>query len=266
MSRIFFKKEGQKPSVFATLGLISAGLAFLAFLAAGPAFRLGIFGDTSTDPTLFDFQFKLIMVALRLVAVAAGFTLAGIVHGRFSSRARTSWRAFFAAIAIAAMGWPLGSLFYKAENAPLLHDVSTAPTDHIPFKVLSGRRYDAASPSDIAGGRLDENYLARHQQAYPGLGSVPIPGTITEATQTALNVADSMGWQIVAQDTAAGHIEAIYESPWFGFRSMIVIRVREKDAVAFLDIRSVSEMGHTDFGINAKLIGAYTSALRKRLN
>ncbi|SDE17837.1 MULTISPECIES: DUF1499 domain-containing protein [Kordiimonas] len=265
MSRIFFKKGGQKPSVFATLGLITACLTLLALVIAGPIYRAGLFGDPSSDPTLFDLQFKIITVAFRLMLVAASFTFIGLLHGRFASRARTSWRGITAALLVAISAWPLGSLFYRAENAPVLHDISTAPADQLTFRTLPGRSYEVNRPSDILGSRLEPGYLKKLHAAYPGLGSTPLAGSVTDATQAAAETAKKLGWSVVAQDPGAGHVEAIYSSPWFGFRSFIVINVREKDAVAFLDIRAVSEMGHTDFGINADLIDAFTSALRTRV-
>ncbi len=265
MSRIFFKKEGQKPSVFATLGLITACLALLALIAAGPLYRAGLYGDPSADPSLYDLQFKIITVAFRLMLVAASFTFVGLLHGRFASRARTSWRGITAAILVAIIAWPLGHLFYKAERAPVLHDISTAPEDQLAFRTLPGRTYEVTSPANILGSQLEPDYLTKLRAAYPGLGSTPLGGSIPEATKVAADTAKKLGWQVVAQDAEIGHIEAIYSSPWFGFRSFIVISVREKDAVAFLDIRAVSEMGHTDFGINADLIGAFTSALRTRV-
>ncbi|MFC4347597.1 DUF1499 domain-containing protein [Kordiimonas lipolytica] len=265
MSRIFFKKEGQKPSVFATLGLITGCLALLALIAAGPLYRIGLFGDPVADPSLYELQFKIITVAFRLMLVAAGFTFLGLLHGRFSSRARTSWRGITAAILVAVIAWPLGNLFYRAESAPVLHDISTTLAEPLAFRTLPGRTYEVSSPSDILGSRLEPGYTEKLHRAYPGLGSTPLGGSVPEATELAADVANKMGWAIVSQDLQAGHIEAIYSSPWFGLRSFIVIAVREKDAVAFLDIRAVSEMGHTDFGINADLIDAYTSALRTRV-
>lgn len=259
MSRIFFKKGGQKPSIFATLGLVTTGLAAIALLVAGPLFRTGLFGDPSTDPSLYDLQLRLIGVSARLIMVAAGFTIAGIIHGRTSSRARASWRALLAAVLTAAMGWPVGKIYYDSQSAPLLHDISTRPEHILPFQTLPERQYDAASPREIVGSRLEQGYQDKLLKAYPGLGSIPFPGSVNQATSSALDAISRRGWNVVQSDIPGGRIEAIYTSPWFGFRSFLVIEVRAKDAVSFLDIRVVSEMGQTDMGTGAKLIGTLQS-------
>ncbi|NVJ98648.1 MAG: DUF1499 domain-containing protein [Alphaproteobacteria bacterium] len=262
MARIFFKKDGQKPSVFASLGLTTACIALLALVAAGPVVQTGVFGNPNSAE-IYDLQLKLIWVAFRLVIVAAVFTATGVIHGRLSSRARTSWRALAAALMTVSVGWPSGQILYDLRYGPTLHDISTRPTALLNFTNLPERQYDSASPLDILGSRHEEQYLAKLMAAYPGLGSIPLAGTVEESTNTAMEEMRRLGWNIVFGDTASGHIEAIHTSLWFGFRSFILVKVRAIDAVSFLDIRTVSEMGHTDRGTGIKLIGKLRSGLNQ---
>lgn len=253
MSRIFFKKQGQKPSIFVTLGLVTAGLSLLGLVLAGPAFKYGLFGKVYETPSLFELQFKLLGAAMRLVLASAILTLIGIIHGRLSSRARTSWRAFISTIIIAAIGGVLWQIHAAARNAPLLHDISTKPARLLAFTKLPERTY-APTPEAIAGGRLDENYLTRLRTYYPDMIPLQFATDPDTAYNRTLEAARRLGWHIVRASPANREIEAMYQTPWFGFTSFIKLDVRAKDAGAVLDIRAVSAMGHTDMGINASLI------------
>jgi uncharacterized protein (DUF1499 family) len=70
-----------------------------------------------------------------------------------------------------------------------------------------------------------------------------------------------MGWEIVAADVAAGRIEATATTPWFGFRDDIVVRVAPASAGSRIDVRSVSRVGKSDLGANAKRIRAFLARL-----
>ena len=73
-----------------------------------------------------------------------------------------------------------------------------------------------------------------------------------------------MGWQIVAAEAGEGRIEAIDTTFWFGFTDDIVIRITPADYRALVDIRSVSRVGRSDAGTNARRIRAYIAKLGGR--
>ena len=62
----------------------------------------------------------------------------------------------------------------------------------------------------------------------------------------ALSVAQTLNWKITDQQVDTGHIEAVDETFWFGFKDDIVIRA--------VDIRSVSRVGKGDLGANSQRI------------
>lgn len=66
-----------------------------------------------------------------------------------------------------------------------------------------------------------------------------------------------MGWVIVDANAAEGRIEATDTTFWFGFKDDIVIRVAPADHGSRVDIRSVSWVGKSDLGMNAKRIRKY---------
>ena len=72
------------------------------------------------------------------------------------------------------------------------------------------------------------------------------------------------GWTVVAADQSSGRIEANEASRWFGFVDDVVIRVSADGAGSRIDVRSVSRMGRSDFGVNAGRVRAYLAALKTR--
>ncbi|MCZ0942003.1 MAG: DUF1499 domain-containing protein, partial [Gammaproteobacteria bacterium] len=52
-----------------------------------------------------------------------------------------------------------------------------------------------------------------------------------------------------------GLIEATATTFWFGFKDDVAVRVRPHPQGALVDVRSVSRVGRSDGGVNAKRIG-----------
>jgi uncharacterized protein (DUF1499 family) len=70
-----------------------------------------------------------------------------------------------------------------------------------------------------------------------------------------------MGWEIVAADSAAMRIEATATTRWFGFKDDVVVRIQPADSGSRIDVRSVSRVGRSDVGTNAKRIRSYLDRL-----
>ena len=66
-----------------------------------------------------------------------------------------------------------------------------------------------------------------------------------------------MGWDIYNQDRNTGVIEAVDTTAIMAFQDDIVIRVRTNAQGTLLDLRSVSRVGVSDIGANAKRIRAF---------
>jgi uncharacterized protein (DUF1499 family) len=71
-----------------------------------------------------------------------------------------------------------------------------------------------------------------------------------------------MGWDIVAADAPAGRIEATATTRWFGFKDDVVVRIEPAGEGSRIDVRSVSRVGGSDVGTNAKRIRAYLRRLQ----
>jgi uncharacterized protein (DUF1499 family) len=70
-----------------------------------------------------------------------------------------------------------------------------------------------------------------------------------------------MGWEIVAADVNDGIIEATDETKWFGFKDDVVVRVTPAPGGSRVDVRSVSRVGGSDVGTNARRIRTYLERL-----
>jgi uncharacterized protein (DUF1499 family) len=105
--------------------------------------------------------------------------------------------------------------------------------------------------------------FARQQKAaYPDLVSLILPLPPQAAFAKAVAAAEAMGWEVVGRDAAAGRIEAVDTTKWFGFKDDIAIRVTAADGGSRIDVRSKSRLGRSDLGTNARRIRAYLRTLR----
>ena len=83
---------------------------------------------------------------------------------------------------------------------------------------------------------------------------------------SALTAAKSMGWAIKSENASGssdgGTIEATATSFWYGFEDDIAIRIRPSEGGgSIVDVRSVSRVGGSDLGANAKRVGAFLEKL-----
>jgi uncharacterized protein (DUF1499 family) len=83
-----------------------------------------------------------------------------------------------------------------------------------------------------------------------------------QAFDRALAAARAMGWEIVASDPAQGRIEATATTFWFGFKDDIVVRIAAESAGSRLDVRSLSRIGKSDVGANARRIRDYLAKVK----
>ena len=70
-----------------------------------------------------------------------------------------------------------------------------------------------------------------------------------------------MGWEIAAAVPQELRIEAIDTSLLFGFKDDVVIRVTSQADGSRVDVRSLSRVGGSDFGVNAKRVNNFMAKL-----
>lgn len=140
-----------------------------------------------------------------------------------------------------------------AGRLPKIHDISTDTANPPRFVAIIPLRKDAPNPAKYGGADI----AAKQAQGYPELKTLLLDIPAVKAFGLALDTARRMGWKIIATAPAEGRIEASDTTFWFGFTDDIVIRIKPDGSRSLLDIRSVSRVGLSDVGTNAKRIRAF---------
>lgn len=189
------------------------------------------------------------------------------------------------ALLIPAAG--LGYLYQVRERSkaiPPIHDVSTNVEDppvHSP-RVAEARAAAGANPVHPLTARLSsiEAYQAPRfadqanrtvgelgSQAYPQLRPLIVSADRERLFAVLVQEAEERGWTIVTNDPAAGRLEAVAETFWFGFRDDVAVRVRPGPGSGRLvvDARSTSRVGLGDLGANAARLTDYLQAVEEEL-
>ena len=94
-------------------------------------------------------------------------------------------------------------------------------------------------------------------QATPAVIEAPA----AKVFERALAVAQAMGWAIVASVPGEGRIEATDTTLLYGFKDDVVVRIAPDGDASRVDVRSVSRVGKSDVGVNAKRIRKFLSKL-----
>lgn len=231
------------------MGWLSGGrrlaLASAALLVAGPlGARLGA----------WTFLVGFALLALSALAAVMGVLLS--VVGGFRTR---HWRgaALGVVVGTVALAVPASQIL-RAGGAPPIHDITTDTLDPPLFVDAVALRRDAANPPEYDG----PDVAARQQRAFPDIQPLTLREPPDRAFARVEAAARGMGWDVVAAVPAAGRLEAVDTTFWFGFRDDIVIRVRTVDGGSRVDVRSKSRVGLGDAGTNARRVRAYLAALK----
>jgi uncharacterized protein (DUF1499 family) len=235
------------PLLATALGLLS-----LLLLAAAPAgWRSGLL------PLKQDFMLLMAGGLLGILgAILAAIALATSWNG-------LGWTRIALMAALLVLGLLLASvpLRLRREHAPTINDITT-DTEHPPeiLAALPARQAEHAVSAAYGGPAV----AAQQAGAFPDIAPVRLNLPPDRAFDLALGVAKAMaGWQILANDPAAGRFEACQASFLFGFVDDIVIRVTPSDGGSRVDIRSHSRQGRGDLGVNAARVRKFLAALRQ---
>lgn len=229
------------------LAMIVAALAILLLLGAGPGTRAG----------LWDFRTGLGLIRWAAYAGVAGSALALVALAVTRPRGAGLW-ILLATLVVAGTAVLLPWRWSRhAKRVPPIHDISTDTQDPPEFVAVLPRRSGAANPAAYGG----DSVAALQRQAYPDIRPLHLDAPPDAAFARALEAARAMGWEIVADDTSAGRIEATATTRWFGFKDDVVIRIRGEGEGSRVDVRSVSRVGKSDLGTNAARVRAYLARL-----
>jgi uncharacterized protein (DUF1499 family) len=228
-------------------------IALVLLLIGGPGYRMGLWG----------LGFGL-MDAMRyaLFAGAAGAVLAIVfllIPKTRSGQVGALIAALVIGLAVAAVPVYVRS---TAESLPFIHDITTDTSNPPEFVEVLPLRADAPNPPEYPGEEVARMQLEAYPEIQP-LQSELAPDALFEQ---ALVAANAQGWEIVAENQAAGRIEATDTTLWYGFKDDVVIRITPTNGGSRLDIRSKSRVGGSDLGKNAQRIRGYLDDLSDRLD
>jgi uncharacterized protein (DUF1499 family) len=160
---------------------------------------------------------------------------------------RRGIRVPMAALAVgAAVAFVPWQLQQHARSLPAIHDIST----------------DTENPPPLAATYGGQAIAEQQRRAYPDIRPLMLAVPPSIAFSRARDAAEESGWQIVASDRAAGRIEAVATTFWFGFKDDVAVRISAVRGGSRIDVRSVSRVGRGDAGANARRIREYLGQLR----
>jgi uncharacterized protein (DUF1499 family) len=235
--------------------------AALALTALG-ALTLGL-SAVGSRWDWWDFRtgFVLFRAALYSGLVAIVVTLAGLVLALLARAGRTALLSVATLVLLAAVAAVPVTHLRAAGRVPPIHDITTDLDDPPRFVAVLPRRQGAPNSAEHAGAPL----AAQQRAGYPDLGPARFSAPPDRVFARAVDVARGLGWEIVAAAPAEGRLEATDRTRWFGFRDDVVVRARPDGAGTRVDVRSVSRVGRSDLGTNARRIRGFVETLRAAL-
>lgn len=191
---------------------------------------------------------------------------------------RIGWSSGVGALVIVGALFGFLAISASAAGDNPISDVSTdtANPPSLSPKVLSDRAEEGANPlNDYATPLKDtemfgeaEEPLASQSHAdiiaqqYPDLTALPLGKMDVDSAASAIQlVMAEMGFRNIRYNPEMGTVEGMAETFWFGFKDDIVARIGEDK----IDFRSVSRVGRSDLGANAKRITALRTAVAAKL-
>ena len=176
----------------------------------------------------------------------------------------------------------IGSQIMTAKSVPSIHNISTDTVNPPEFSRIAEIRTSEHNPLEYDASKL----AALQNEAYPEVKTIYSELSLPEAHGKALVVAEALGWEVVNQDVVTGIIEATETTKLWNFKDDIVIRVTGVGGVAdgetiaetiadsdniagsenkrvAVDLRSVSRIGQSDLGANAKRIEKFIDGFNR---
>jgi uncharacterized protein (DUF1499 family) len=219
--------------------LVVALIALAMLALSGPGLRFG----------LFDYRAGLTLFRVSAYVGIAAMVLGVVVLALPAARKRGIVLPLVALLLGAvAFGVPF-NFQQTASSVPRINDITT-DMENPPQYMTTARAY----PGD--------EFARLQRAAYPDIAPVSLSMPPREAFERAVKAAEAMGWEVVGRDAAAGTIEAVDTTKWFGFKDDIAVRVSAAGNGSRIDVRSKSRVGRNDIGTNARRIRAYVERLK----
>lgn len=231
------------------LGLALAVLSLMAVGISGLGYRLGVWSyKTGISIVKCAGYSSIVTVVVCLMGVvlwkmnvfAAGLTgaLIGLIIG--------------CGVLLLTLKWKL-----SLDSLPYIHDITTDTENPPQFLAILPLRANAENSAEYGGPDIARQQL----DAYPDVQPIVVTEPTHVAFTRALQAAQDMGWKIVDSSPQSMRIEATATTLWFGFHDDVVVRITPVPTGSRIDARSVSRVGKSDLGTNARRIEAYLTRI-----
>jgi uncharacterized protein (DUF1499 family) len=188
---------------------------------------------------------------LAIATIAIGLLIGWVARKRGGGP--KAWRWLGVAIALVFTGWYV-SWKYQESSVPAIHDISTDLADPPIFQMIELRadnidKIPGADDQEMRGLSPQQRWETIHRKGYPDIRTVRIAQPMAEVVGKAERLAKTRGWDIAVA--------------LFGFKEDIVLRVRQTEdgTGSVVDMRSVSRVGDSDRGSNARRIREFLADL-----
>jgi uncharacterized protein (DUF1499 family) len=238
---------GWMSSVALLTAVIAVGLVSLA----GPGYRAGWVGlATALQRMIF------LGVVAGIGAVGLGLLALMINRGRARALA-----AIAVMLGAGASAVPL-RLVQAGQTVPPIHDITTDTVTPPRFVEAAVLRRSLRVPNSLD---YSDDVAAQQRTGYPEIQPVFLAVSPDEAYRRAMAVVTARGWEVLAGDDAAHRIEATDTTRWFGFKDDVAIRIAAiPNGGSRVDVRSVSRVGRSDIGTNARRVREFLADLQDR--
>jgi hypothetical protein len=217
-------------------------------LASGQGVRYGLWSYRAGLAAMFASKW---IGLCALVVAMLGLALRAARAGRVVSL------LFAVSIALCVSAVPF-EFERRARAVPRIHDISTDTRNPPQLVAVLPLRAGAPNTAEYGGPEVAE----LQHKAYPDIRPLVVPMPPNLTFMRARDAAEGMGWNIVAADPAAGRLEATARTFWFGFKDDIAVRIVPEGTGSRVDVRSVSRVGRSDLGTNARRIREYLDRVR----
>jgi len=138
-------------------------------------------------------------------------------------------------------------------GVPRIHDISTNPLNNLSFTHAHKLRKEGENSLEPPNTDVVSQQLAY----YPHIKPFIIAGELGVSYRKCLRAASQLGWTVVYENESLLQFEATEKTAMFGFVDDIVVKVSAAEGGSQVDMRSVSRVGVSDLGANAKRIARF---------
>ena len=217
----------------------------------------------------FGSAFTVLRYAFFAAIAGAVLGLIGLMVARRARKAGLMLPNLVAVVVALSFVLYLGSQVRTARSVPAIHDIATDLEDPPQFTRLKMREDNLEKVPDMGRAELkalqpEARWKAIHREAYGDVRTVKVPMSPEDTIRRASELARDRGWDVALADPARGILEATDTTFFFRFRDDVVVRARPAPGGGSLvDMRSISRVGGSDVGVNAKRVRAFLADLQK---